>query len=563
VSEELGTGELAGGAPAEVGRGVGPVRPLAPDEGTPPAGGRARPMAATIARAGIVVSGAYLASRLLGYLRVVVIGTTFGAGRELDAFFAAFRIPDLIFQLVAAGAVASALVPIVSGLLATDESSRAWRIVSTVANLMLVALTLLAALAWLFAPTIVPAITPGFDPDQLARTIDLTRIMLLGPILLGLGAVATAALNGSRRFGASAIAPVVYNLAIIGAAVLLGPSLGVTGLAIGVVAGSAGHLLIQLPPLRRVGFRWRPVVDLSDVDARQTFVLMAPRAVGLGATQLIFVVLTSIASSVGPGAISAYTIAFSLLQIPIGVIGMPLGIVLFPSLSGELALGRRGTYLALIGQALRVLVFVMLPIAALGMVLSGQIVELLLGYGRFDAAAVTETAATLTFFLVGLPAHGVIDVLARSFYARKDTTTPVVAAILGVVVTVALATALVGSMGLPAVGLALSAGTWGEAVLLLAALRRREPELNVGGLGWIAIRSLIGTVLATMAALAVLAVLGAVGLDGGKLDALIEAILATLAGGAVYVGVARIFRIPELAMLFGTGRTLLAGRRGG
>lgn len=521
----------------------------------------ARPMAATIARAGLVVSGAYLASRLLGYLRVVIIGTTFGAGPELDAFFAAFRIPDLLFQLVAAGAVASALVPIVSGFLATGEQARAWRVVSTVANLMLAALLGLAALAFLFAPVIVPVITPGFDEAELARTVDLTRIMLLAPVLLGLGAVATAALNGGKRFAASAVAPIVYNLAIIGAAVILGPTMGVTGLALGVVAGSAGHLLIQLPPLARAGFRWLPRVDLSDSEARHAFLLMAPRAVGLGATQLIFVVLTSLASSLGPGAISSYTIAFSLLQIPIGVIGMPLGIVLFPSLAGELALGRTGTYLALIGRALRVLVFVMLPLAAVGMILRGQIVELLLGYGRFDAAAVDLTAATLLAFLVGLPAHGIIDVLARSFYARKDTTTPVVAAILGVVVTIALAMALVDPLRLPAVGLALSAGAWGEAALLFGALRRREPGLDVAMLASVALRSVLGAALAAGAAFAIVAGLEAIGVTGGKVAALIQAVLATLAGGAVYVAVAAAFRVPELETLVSTGRMLLRGRR--
>jgi len=529
--------------------------------GGPPAGAEGRPLAASIARAGIVVSGAYLASRLLGYLRVVVIATTFGAGPDLDSFLTAFRIPDLIFQLVAAGAVASALVPIVSGFTATGQQARAWRIVSTVANLMLLALLGLAALAFAFAPALLPILAPGFDATELARTVDLTRIMLIGPILLGLGAVATAALNGGKRFAASAIAPIVYNLAIIGAAVILAPSLGVTGLAIGVVAGSAGHLLIQLPPLRRAGFRWRPRIDLADDEARHAFLLMAPRALGLGATQLIFVVLTSLASTLGAGAISAYTIAFSLLQIPIGVIGMPLGIVLFPSLAGELALGRTGTYLAIVGRALRVLTFVMLPLTAIGMILRVQIVELLLGYGRFDAAAVDLTAATLLTFLVGLPAHGIIDVLARSFYARKDTTTPVVAAILGVIVTIALAMLLIGPMALPALGLALSAGAWAEAVWLFAALRRREHDLDLVELGSVAVRSLVGAGVAAAAALAVVTALGAAGLDGGKVAALIDAVAATLVGGAVYLGVAALARIPELAMLTSTAGTLLRGFR--
>lgn len=520
-----------------------------------------RPVAATIARAGLVVSAAYLASRLLGYLRVVIIGTTFGAGPELDDFFTAFRIPDLIFQLVAAGAVASALVPIVSGFRATGETPRAWRIVSTIANLMLVALVVLAAVAWLVAPAIVGLLAPGFDAANLSRTTDLTRVMLLGPIFLGLGAVATAALNGSRRFAASAIAPIIYNLALIGAAVFLGPSMGVEGLAIGVVGGSAGHLLIQLPPLAQAGYRWRPAVDLGDGEARHAFLLMAPRALGLGATQLIFVTLTSIASNLGAGAISAYTIAFSLLQIPIGVIGIPFGIVLFPSLAGELALGRTASYLGLITRALRVLVFVMLPIMALGMVLRVQTVQLLLGYGRFGSAAVDQTAATLLLFLVGLPAHGILDVLTRSFYARKDTVTPVVAAILGVVVTIALAMALVGALGLPAVGLALSGGTWAEGLLLLAVLKRREPGLDLAGVGAVAARSLVGAVVVAGVAFGIGAVLITLGIDGGKLAALVQAVAATLAGGAAYLLVAVILRIPELETLTTTGRTLLRGRR--
>ena len=520
-----------------------------------------RPMAAAIARAGLVVSAAYLASRLLGYLRIVVIGTTFGAGPDLDAFFTAFRIPDLIFQLVAAGAVASALVPIVSGFRATGETLRAWRIVSTIANLMLIALVILAAIAWLLAPAIVGLLAPGFDAGELAHTTDLTRVMLLGPILLGLGAIATAALNGSRRFAASAIAPIVYNLAIIGAAVILGPSMGVEGLAVGVVAGSAGHILIQLPALARAGYRWRPSIDLGDAEARHAFVLMAPRAVGLGATQLIFVTLTSLASDQGPGAISAYTIAFSLLQIPIGVIGIPFGIVLFPSLASELALGRTGTYLAIVGRALRVLVFVMLPITALAMVLRVQVVELLLGYGRFDTTAVDVTAATLLLFLIGLPAHGVLDVLARSFYARKDTATPVVAAIVGVVVTIAFAMALVGTLALPAVGLALSIGTWAEAILLLGMLKRREAALDLGGIASTGVRSLAGALVAAGVALGVLAALHAAGFGGGKVAALVEAVMATGLAGLAYLVLAVVLRIPELEVLIQTGRSLVQGRR--
>ena len=534
--------------------------PAAPARGVPAGALPARTSAATLARAGLIVAATYLVARILGYVRVLIIGTTFGAGADLDAFFAAFRIPDLIFQLVAAGAVASAIVPLVAGLLATGEQARAWRVVSTIANLMLVALVVLALVAFVVAEPLVAAITPGFDAAGLAKTVDLTRIMLVAPILLALGAVATSALNADRRFGASAVAPILYNLAIIGGAVLLSGPFGVTGLAIGVVAGSFGHLVVQLPALARAGFRYVPRIDLSDEQARRALTLMGPRVLGLGVTQITFVVMTSLASNLGAGAISAYTIAFALLQIPLGVIGIPLGIVIFPSLSREIAIGRTSNYVELLTRSLRILIFVMLPITALAMVLRLQIVELLLGYGRFDQAAVQLTADTLLLFMLGLTAHSAIGVLARAFYARQDTRTPVAAAILAVVVNTSLGVLLVGPLGLPALGLAIATAAWVEALVLLWMLGRREAGFDLPAIASITFRSAFGSVAAAIAALAVLEAAGALVTPGAsagireapsKVVLVVEAGLATIAGVLAYVAFSIALRIPELPSIVG------------
>lgn len=519
-----------------------------------------RTSAVALARAGLVVSGAYLVARVLGYVRVVVIGTTFGAGEDLDAFFAAFRIPDLLFQLVAAGAVASAVVPIVSGLIANGDAPRAWRVVSTLLNLMLAALLILALAAFVFAPQFVPAITPGFDDAQLAKTVELTRIMLLSPILLALGAIATAALNAERRFAASAVAPIVYNLVIIAAAVLLTDSMGISGLALGVVVGSFGLLAVQVPPLLRAGFQYVPRIDLSDDQARKVLVLMGPRVLGLSASQITMVVMTSLATGVGLGAVSAFTIAFAVLQIPMGVIGIPLGIVIFPSLSRELAVGRTGSYLELVARSVRILLFVMLPIAALGAVLSVVAIDLLLGYGRFDVDAVQLTASTLQLFLIGLPAHATIGVLARAFYARQDTRTPVAAAILAVVINISLGVALVGPLGLPALGLGIAVGAWAEAILLLVVLRRREPALDVAGILGVGIRSLVAAAAAGAVALAVA---GSVisPTPGDKVSFLLGGGLAAGLGGIAYLAVAFALRIPELPSMISIVTDLVRRRR--
>jgi len=541
--------------------GYGDATALPPTDAAAGEPNAERTTARSLAKAGLVVSGAYLVSRILGYVRVVVIGTTFGAGSDLDAFFAAFRIPDLIFQLVAAGAVASAVVPIVSGLLATGERERAWRVVSTLANLMLAGLLVLALVAFVWAPQLVAAITPGFSGAQLDRTIELTRIMLASPILLALGAIATSALNAERRFAASAVAPIVYNLAIIGGAVTLSEPMGVTGLAFSVVAGSAALLAVQLPALFRIGFRIAPRIDLSDEQARKVLVLMGPRVLGLSASQITMVVMTSLATGVGLGAVSAFTIAFALLQIPMGVIGIPLGIVIFPSLSRELAVGRTSSYLDLVARSTRILLFVMLPIAAVGMALRLQIVDLLLGYGRFDAAAVALTADTLLLFLLGLAAHAMIGVSARAFYAKQDTKTPVIAAILAVVINTTLGVVLVGPLGLPALGLAIAVAAWAEALLLLVVLKRREPDLDVSGIAGVGVRSLIGAAVAAGVAFLVLQVFSQVAPgDQGKLVVLVEAAVATVAAGLAYAGVALALRIPELPSMISIVTDLLRRR---
>ena len=507
--------------------------------------------ARTLARAGLIVSAAFLVSRVLGWLRLVVIANAVDDPSQLDAFFAAFRIPDLLFQLVAAGALSSALIPVISGVIASDGFERAWRVVSTVTNLMLGALLVLAVVVLVFADRLVPLYTSGFDAPTMARTVELTRIMVLSPIFLALGSVATSVLNAQGRFAAAATAPIVYNLAIIGAAVLLTPTMGVTGLAIGVAAGSLAHLLVQLAPLRSIGFRYEPRVDTADPAARTALALMGPRAVGLGASQITFVVVTSLATTVGVGAVTAFTIAFTLLQIPIGVIGVPLGVVLFPALSRGAAEGDHAEFIGLLDRAMRLLAFVMLPVAVIAAILRVETVALL--FGGFDPGAIHLTADTFLVFLIGLAAHALIAVLARAFYARQDTITPVIAAVGAVVVNTTLAALFVGPYGLPGLALAIAIAAWLEAGVLTILLRRREGPLGLAAVLFVAVRTALAAAVAGLAAIVVHgafgpvlapdpASLGRAGIPG--LVAVIAIVATTFA--ATFVVAALALRIGEL-----------------
>ena len=503
------------------------------------------PTTRALARAGLIVTGLFLVSRILGYVRTVAIAAAVPVD-QLGPFFAAFRIPDFLFQLVAAGALSSALIPVITALFATDEEARAWRVVSTVTTLMLSALLVLAAIVLVLAPQLVAIIAPGFDERQLAQTTDLTRIMVLSPLFLAAGSVATSALNSRGRFAASGMAPLVYNLAIILGAVLLVPVFGIPGLAYGVVAGAAGHLLVQLPALVRAGARIRPRIDLGDSQARLALVLMAPRAVGLGRTQIVFLVMTSLATTLGDSALAVFNFAFSLLQIPIGVIGVPLGVVLLPSLAREAATGGTEAFRRLLVRGLSLLGYVMIGLAVLGIVVSEDVVRLLFGFAHIGEDAILSTAMTLAVFLVGLTAHSLIAVLARAFYALQDTRTPVLAALVAVVVNVVVANLLVGPLGLQGLALAIAVAAWLETLTLFVLLSRRVAGLGLARVGWVMARTLVASLAGAAVAFVIEQGLrGAWGTDPGFLLLLVRATVAVAAGGAVVLGASIALRIEE------------------
>ena len=501
----------------------------------------------TLVRAGLVVTGAYLASRILGWIRTAALLAVFGAGRDLDAYLAAFRIPDAIFQLVAAGALGSALIPVLAGFFHEGRQSEAWRLVSSVVNLMLAALVALAVVFFVAAPRIMPLITQDFTAQQLGLAVRLSRIMLLSPILLAVSAVATSVLNAGNRFTAAALAPLLYNLAIIVPVVLFGESMGVTAAAVGVVIGALLSLLVQVMPIDAMGYRYQMVADASDPATREVVRLVAPRALGLGSTQITFIVNTLLASGLGAGLISDYTAAFTAYQIPIGVIGLPLGVVLLPSMSTALVAGELRQFGHLVTRSLRLLLFVMLFLAAVGVTVRTQVVDLLFGYGNFTRGDVSVTADALGFFLVGLAADSLVVVLARAFYADKETRIPVAAALAAVAINVVVSVATVGSIGLRGLALGIAAGAWVEAAALTVLLTRRIRALDLNGLVLAAVIFAAGSILSAAAADWMLGALGSrLGASPGRVLVLVELVVTTGVAGLVYGAWCSLMRVPEL-----------------
>jgi putative peptidoglycan lipid II flippase len=518
-------------------------------------GGRA------IALAGVVVVAGVVLSRLIGWLRTAVFFAQFGGSNpRLDSFYFAFRIPDTLFQLVAAGAVGSALVPVASALLANGEPERARRLIATIANLMILALIPLAVVVWIAAPALVGILFPTADPAQLDLRIGMTRLMLLSPVLLGVGAVMTAGLNSVGIFGAPAIAPNVYNVGIIVCALLLTPFLGIYALALGVVVGALGLVFTQAMAVRRSGL-YAPELHVHDPAVRETLLLMAPRALGLGVTQLVFLVNSVFLNSLaGAGPNSWYNGAFTALQIPVGLIGVPLGIVLLPPLSQAIARGDNDRFRHLVDQSLRLLLFVVVPLTGFMLVLARPTIAILYQHGVFSAADTDSTTAVYAVFILGLVAHVLIALLAPVFYAGKDTRTPVTAALLAVAVDVAAAVVLFPFMHVLGLALAIGLGAWAEVVLLVVFMERRI-GFDLRPMGRHAIAFAGGACVASAAALAAARIVErSTGGQSSLPGQIVELAAGGLVGVAAYVAWARVFRLPELADSMELARTL-TGRR--
>lgn len=384
----------------------------------------------SITRAALILGAASFLSRIIGLLRDRIFAHVFGADTILDAYFAAFRIPDLVYNLLIVGALSAGFIPV---FIRTKEqqTEQAWRVTNAVMTLLGVALIVLCTILIICTPALMRIIVPGFSGDTFDLTVQLTRIMFLSPILLGLSSIVSGVLQSLKCFLIYALTPIFYNIGIIIGALIFVPLVGPIGLAYGVVMGACFHLLIQLPTLWGQGYRPALIWDTRMAEVREIGTLMIPRTLGLAASQINLVIITMIASTFAVGSLTVFNFANNLQYFPIGIIGYSFAIAAFPTLSSLFARHAIDDMKMHIITTVRQILFLILPITIIFLLLRAQIVRVVYGTGAFDWSDTILTGDMLAFFSLSLFAQAIIPLLVRAFFARRDTWTPFIIAVVG------------------------------------------------------------------------------------------------------------------------------------
>jgi len=451
----------------------------------------------SVVKAAGMIGVATFSSRVLGFIRDMVLARLFGATPAADAFFVAYRVPNLLRELFAEGSMSSAFIPIFTEYQTLKSKRDAWELASAVFTTLLTIVTGITILGIVLAPGIVWLLAPGFhdDPSKLAMTTLLTRIMFPYLLFISLAALAMGILNSLRAFAAPAFSPVFFNIFIIGCAFFLSPTLPepILGVAIGVVAGGAAQFAMQLPGLKLrgvlFGFRFEP----GHPGVKRIGRLMVPSLLGLSVTQINITVSTILASFFAGGPTYLFY-GMRLIQFPLGIFGVALATAILPTLSAQAARGALEELRGTVSFGLRMIFFIILP-AMLGLILLRQpIVHLFFEHGSFTHADTVATATAVFCYAIGLWAFAGVRIIVAAFYSLQDTKTPAVTAAIAVAGNIAFSILLMSPLGVSGLALATALAAMVNGGILVAVLNRR-----LGGVDWTSIgRSSLRVILACL-----------------------------------------------------------------
>ncbi len=501
-------------------------------------------------RSAAIVAIAYVLSRVLGLLREMILARKFGTTPDMDAYVAAFRIPDLLFLVVMSGAFGAAFIPVFANFVDRNDQERASRLASSMLTWTGLGILVLSAIAFVLASPLTHLVAPGYDSYTHDLTVDLMRPLLLSPVFLGLAIACKGILEAQNQFAWPAFAPVLYNLAIIVAAFFFADEFGIQAVVWGVIIGALLQLVLQLPAVIRTGLNFRPTLDRTVEGLSEVLRLLGPRVIGLAAFQLNFIFISAFASILGAQYVSGLNYAWLLLMLPHGVLALSMSTVAFPSLAALFGRGDSDGFARLLDRTMRPLLFLSIP-ASVALVMIGRaVITVIFEGGRFTTQSTDIVAGAFTWFALGLVGYGLTEIVTRVFYAMKDTRTPVITTILTIILNIILARLLMESLGVEGLAIALSVTTAAEAIIMMAFLKHRSGRIfSEGFFSWLVRVSLAAAIMGVVIGVSRPWLNRVLESDTGFLVHVIYFSMCVALYAGTFVWAAWVLRVPELTMI--------------
>ncbi|OGZ34150.1 MAG: murein biosynthesis integral membrane protein MurJ [Candidatus Portnoybacteria bacterium RBG_19FT_COMBO_36_7] len=524
----------------------------------------------TITSAAILIGAASLASRVLGMIRQRLLVGSFGASDTLDAYFAAFQVPDFAYNLLILATLSVAFIPVFCEYLNRDKTE-AWRIANSILNLVFIAIGILSIALFFLAPELVKLVSPGFSGEKYRLTVNLTRILVLSPWLFSISSVFSSILNSFRSFTLVAIAPLLYNLGIIFGILFLAPIWGIYGAVAGVIFGALMHILIQVPGVIKFGFSWQAVIDLKIRGVKEILKLILPRLLTLDISHISQLVGTIIASTLVAGSVSIFNLVYNIEAVPVGIFAISFVVSVFPSLSHHIARAEREKFRQDFSYTARQILFFLIPLAILTFIFRAQIIRLIIGTQNLSWDETRLAAGALAIFAFSFIFQGISPLLARSFFALKNSLIPLFSSLFSIGINVAstylflnllerdftvmngvvsfLKLEGLGNIGVLALPFGFSVASFFNTVILFVLLRRFFGRLEGRKIIVAFIKYLTAGIAAGVTAYAGLYFIEPFLNTYTFIGILIQLLFATMIGGGAFILVALLLRSEEMINL--------------
>lgn len=509
----------------------------------------AKAQANSIGAAALIVSVFGVLSRILGLIRDRILAAHYGAGDTLDMYYAAFRLPDLMFELLIVGALGAALIPVFSEIITKfKDRERAWRCANGILIILVVVFGIFAVFGIIFAPTLMHFIVPGFPEEKMMMTANLARIMFISPIFLSASAVLGGVLISYKKFVVFSMAPLFYNTGIIIGALFLVDFFGYLGLAAGVVLGAFLHFLVHLIATRSLNFKITTSFKIlkNNKDVIKVLKLMIPRMFGSASNQISLLLITIFASALAAGSLTIFSFANNIQYAILGLIGIPFALAAFPALTEAYAKKKYSRFSKILYKTLKRILYYTVPLSIILFILREQVVRIAFGAGHFDLEDTLLTSAILGILCVSLFAQSITPLLARGFYATQNTKTPLYVALFSQSINIILILSLIRKFDIYAIAIAFSITAAINMSILFFLLAKKTADFNTFNIGSTVFKITIATIITGLGTYFTREFLGDI-LDLSYVwGVFVQLVIASIVGVSIYIFITALFKMEEL-----------------